>query len=79
MKIFIKIKPYSKINSVLSDKINLLGEREIEIKSAEVPVDGRANETLIDFLAKYFKIQKKYIKIINGLKSRNKIIEIIEE
>ncbi len=79
MKIFIKIKPYSKINSVLSDKINLLGEREIEIKIAEVPVDGRANETLIDFLAKYFKIQKKYIKIINGLKSRNKIIEIIEE
>lgn len=79
MKIFIKIKPYSKINSVLSDKINLLGEREIEIKIAEVPVDGRANETLIDFLAKYFKIQKKYIKILNGLKSRNKIIEIIEE
>ena len=79
MKIFIKIKPYSKINSVLSDKINLLGEREIEIKIAEVPVDGRANETLIDFLAKYLKIQKKYIKIINGLKSRNKIIEIIEE
>lgn len=79
MKIFVKIKPFSKNNAVLSDKINLFNEREIEIKIAEVPVEGRANETLIDFLAKYLKIQKKYIKIINGFKSRNKIIEIIQE
>lgn len=79
MKIFIKIKPFAKKNSILSDKINLFGDREIEIKIAEVPIEGRANETLIDFLAKYLKIQKKYIKIVNGFKSRNKIIEIIQE
>lgn len=79
MKIFIKIKPFAKNNAILSDKINLFGDREIEIKIAEVPVEGMANKTLIDFLAKYFKIQKKYIKIVSGFKSRNKIIEIIQE
>jgi len=78
MKIFVKIKPFAKKNEIISDKINLFGEREIEVKIAEVPVEGRANQSLVEFLANYLKISKKLIKISGGLKSRNKIIEIIE-
>ncbi len=44
----------------------------------EKPHDGEANEALIKILAKYFDIPKTSIKIINGAKSRQKVIELPE-
>jgi len=41
------------------------------------PIDGKANQALIKFLAKYYDVSKSSIEIIRGEKSRNKIIEII--
>ena len=38
--------------------------------------DGLANAQLIDLLARYLKVKKYQIKIIKGLKSRNKFVEI---
>lgn len=38
--------------------------------------DGQANGQLIELLAKHFKIKKYQIKIMSGLKSRNKIVDI---
>ena len=40
------------------------------------PVDGRANEALVDFLAGHFAVRRSRIEIIKGLKSRNKLINI---
>jgi len=40
------------------------------------PVDGKANEALISFLAEYYAIRSSRIEIIKGLKSRNKVINI---
>ncbi len=48
----------------------------LKIRIAGAPVDGRANEALLDFLAKKWQIAKSEIKIIRGLKSKNKILEI---
>jgi uncharacterized protein (TIGR00251 family) len=69
MRIKIKLHPNSsqeKIEEILKDK-------EYEVWIREKPLDGKANEKLIKFLKKYFK---KSIKIVSGLKSREKIIEI---
>jgi uncharacterized protein len=69
MKIKIKIHANSsqeKIEEIVKDK-----GYEVWIK--EKPIDGKANEELIKVLKKYFK---KDIKIVQGLKSRNKIVEI---
>lgn len=38
--------------------------------------EGKANEAVIKLLAEYFKISKLAIKIICGLKSKNKILDI---
>jgi uncharacterized protein (TIGR00251 family) len=70
MKIKIKLHPNSsqeKIKEIEKDK-----EYEIWIK--EKPIDGKANEELIKTLKKYFK---KSITILHGLKSRDKIIELV--
>ena len=36
------------------------------------PVDGKANEALIDFLADFFNLRKSAIKILSGTTSRMK-------
>ncbi|MEM2082281.1 MAG: DUF167 domain-containing protein [Candidatus Bathyarchaeia archaeon] len=43
------------------------------------PENGKANLELIKKLAKHFKISSSKVKIVAGLKSRRKIVEIMEE
>lgn len=48
----------------------------LKIKLKAPPVDGRANEELIRFLAKKLKIPKSNIKILKGQNQKNKIVSI---
>jgi uncharacterized protein (TIGR00251 family) len=43
------------------------------------PIGGKANVELIKKLAKYFGVSSSQVKIVSGLKSRRKIIELIEK
>jgi len=52
----------------------LYGEDALKFSVAAPPVDGKANKILRAFLAKKFKIAKSAVSIINGEKSRTKII-----
>lgn len=40
--------------------------------------DGEANSDIVRLLSKHFKISKSQITIVNGLKNRHKIIEILD-
>ena len=53
-----------------------MADGTIKISLTAPPVDGRANQALIEFLSQYFRIAKSRVKIIKGLKNKNKIIEI---
>ncbi len=59
-------------------KKNLLKEEagRVKVYLTAPPVDGRANEALIDFLAEHYHVRTSRIEIIKGLKSRNKVINI---
>ena len=48
----------------------------IKVKVTAPPVEGKANETLIRFLAKEFGISPSCIEIIKGLHSREKTLRI---
>lgn len=52
------------------------GENDFAVFVKETPIEGRANEAVIRILAKYFGVSKSQIKIVSGLKSRQKVIEI---
>jgi uncharacterized protein len=39
-------------------------------------VDGKANEALIAFLAEHYGVPKRCVRIVSGLKSRQKRVEI---
>jgi uncharacterized protein (TIGR00251 family) len=72
MKIFVKVKPRAKNDSLI--KIN---ENNFLVSVKAIPEKGKANEAVINLLAQYFKISKNNIKIISGLSSKNKIIEVL--
>jgi uncharacterized protein len=67
----IKVEPRSSrkgISGVVGDAI--------KIKVNAPPVGGAANEELIEVLSEEFGIKKTSIKIIRGISSRNKVVEI---
>ena len=48
----------------------------IKIRVKAPPVDGAANEELIRFLAKRFKVPRKAVELVSGSSSRHKQIAI---
>ncbi|OGQ49140.1 MAG: YggU family protein [Deltaproteobacteria bacterium RIFCSPLOWO2_02_FULL_47_10] len=48
----------------------------IKIRLTAPPIEGRANEALVDFLAKEYKVPKSKIEIIKGHFSRQKLVKI---
>jgi len=64
-----------------SSKIEVIkvDESNYKIKLTEAPEKGKANEQCISVLAEYFRIKKQNIRIIRGLHSRTKRIEIEDE
>lgn len=69
--ISIKVTPRAKESLIIEDF-----ENNLKIKVKSPPVDGRANQEILELLADYYKIPKSQIQIIQGSKSRNKLIKI---
>ena len=72
MKINIKVKTNSKEQGVgmLPDGIYL-----VKVKSE--PIKGKANTEIVKVLAKHFNTTQSNIKIIRGVRSINKIVEVV--
>ncbi len=50
----------------------------IKVYLSTPPVKGKANKRLIELLCKYFNVKKQNIKIVKGITSHNKLVEIDE-
>ncbi|MEW5861495.1 MAG: DUF167 domain-containing protein [Cyanobacteriota bacterium] len=71
MKKQVKVEPNSKNKSIEEAED---GSITVHLKSP--PVDGKANEELIQILSKKFNVSKSRILLKSGLSSRNKLVEI---
>lgn len=70
MRITVKVKPNASRESVeIKDNIYI-----VTLKAP--PVEGRANEALIELLSEYFKKARSKIDIVSGHKSKIKVVEI---
>jgi len=69
----IRVLPRSSRNEVVGE----MADGTLKVKLTAPPVDGKANEALVELLAEHFDISKSKIKIVKGLTSKNKAIEII--
>lgn len=71
MRIEVKIQPNSKHES-----IEQISPNQLKVKTRARPIEGKANERLIELLAEYFKVPRSKIRILHGLKSKLKLIEV---
>ena len=70
MRHSIRVIPRAKQNKVVEE------EGRLKVYLTTPPVEGRANQALIEVLAAHFQVRKGDIRIVRGEKSRDKIIEI---
>jgi uncharacterized protein len=74
MKFQCVVKPKSKVNSIL---VNKDGSLRIKIKA--IPVDGKANEYLVKYLASVFSLSNNRVQILSGFAGSYKRINIVAE
>ena len=53
--------------------VGVYGEGELKIAVKAPPIEGRANEALIAFLAETFGLPRKSIELVSGELSRSKV------
>jgi uncharacterized protein (TIGR00251 family) len=70
-RIGVRIKPGASRERIVS-----AGDEGICIAVTAPPVEGKANEALVRFLAKTLGIKKSAVVVRTGLASRNKVVEI---
>ena len=69
----VRVLPRSSRNEV----VEVLKDGTVKIRLTSPPVDGKANQALIDFLADILHVSRSDIEIIAGHTGRNKLISII--
>ncbi|NTU66519.1 MAG: DUF167 domain-containing protein [Candidatus Moranbacteria bacterium] len=71
MRIYVRTNPRSREN-----KVEKLNEGEYKVKLTAPPVDGKANEMLVDLLAGHFNVSKSQIRIVGGKTARVKMVDV---
>jgi uncharacterized protein (TIGR00251 family) len=70
MRYSVKVVPRAKTNKVVEEN----GRLKVHLTAP--PVEGRANEAMIETLADHFHVKKRQVRIVSGQKSRNKVVEV---
>ncbi len=72
MLVKVKVFPNSKKEEIIKKK-----EDSFEVKIKQKPIQGQANQAVINVLSLYFNFPEKRIKLVKGFRQRNKIFEIL--
>lgn len=73
MKYTLHVKPNAR-----HEKVEPQPDGSLKVHVNAPPQEGRANDRVIELLAKHFKVPKSRISVVHGASGRNKVIEIIE-
>jgi uncharacterized protein YggU (UPF0235/DUF167 family) len=57
-------------------RVTRVGEGDFEARVDERALDGRANKRLVEILSEHFGVPKSRIRILSGVRSRDKVLEI---
>lgn len=70
----IRVTPRAKRNQI----VEILPDDTIKIRLTAPPVEGKANEALIAFLAEVLDVPRSHIEIIAGDTGRDKLVTIMD-
>ena len=76
MRLFVRLTPKSSVERIDGWDVDDKSRRFLKVRVRAAPIEGRANETLIAFLAKTLKIPKSRLSLVAGDTARLKQIEI---
>jgi uncharacterized protein (TIGR00251 family) len=68
----VKVHPRARKNAITG----VVGDA-LKLALTAPPVDGRANQAVVEFLADFFEITRSSVTIASGETSRNKVVRII--
>ena len=74
MIIKVRAKPSSK-----KEHVNVKGDETFEVSVKEKAEGNKANIAIVKLLSKHFNVSSSMIRIIKGLSSKQKIIEILKD
>lgn len=77
LKVFVRLSPKAKREGIEGIHTDPNGTERLKIAVSAPPVDGKANEYLIKWLAKYLHIAKSSITLISGTTDRSKTLLIV--
>jgi uncharacterized protein (TIGR00251 family) len=69
----IRVTPRARKNEISE----ILSDGTIKIRLTAPPVEGKANEALVDFLSEILDTSSSNIEIIAGASSRNKLVSVL--
>ncbi len=70
---YVKVRVYPKSKK---EKIEETGENRFDVHVKELAKDNRANERMIEMMARHFSVNKSAIRIINGHHSPSKLLSV---
>ena len=73
MKIQVKVKPNSRTEEVTQESGSFI------VKVKDPPREGKANLAVVRLLAEHFSVSRSQVRILSGLRSRSKVIEVAEK
>lgn len=68
----VKIK-FDSLDKFVLDNDN----NEIELSVSSIPLKGKANNEIIQKISNYFNIKSNNVKILRGMHSKTKVVEIM--
>ena len=69
--LYLRVQPRASRNEIV-----MRDDGSIKVRLTAPPVEGAANEALVDFLADRLSIAKSQVEIISGQTSRDKVVRI---
>ncbi len=72
--IAVRVTPRASRNKI----VEILADGTIKIHIAAPPVDGEANEKLIEFLSDVLNTPKSRLEIVAGVSGRDKLISVLD-
>jgi uncharacterized protein len=64
-KLSVQVKPQSRKQSITK-----ISQQEYQVAVQAGPVAGKANEEVVELLARYFSVPKSSVKVLRGQSSR---------
>ena len=73
MFITVYVKPKAKLNQVKK-----LTDNTYQVSVTAPAEKGKANQAVVELLAKYLNLKKNQVHLVAGFKARQKVVEVLD-